>query len=461
LSLLIRYAAVFSHDVAEGLPGPLKSLALFMAVLFLALPLAGFMGWGYLPFWWMTLLFIFASREERAVSLFLIVALGLSSLALPLIEHQRSVEAATEARTLHLLAGGGTSVEAEALVEARLTKDPTDAEWSLLSANLLRRGGRFDEAAAALRPKAAADPRFEHNAAVLAFSKEMELKSGNYEGARQGFTRASESAASARDKATALYNLSLVQANTLDFDGAKATRAKGDALDGALLARHDRLFAFDRDGSTLQSPPDIVPNPDRLVSGALPTFGFTVQNAFSRLSVIALVLLLLIPTVMRFRGAQSFSKQCPKCGATFCWLCQTRSTSQDVCSQCHHLFVVKRGIPPAAKAAKNAEISAYITRKALSHRLASVLAPGSGHLSVGHFSFGLPVLLVWALCVGGALTLHFLAPLILSAQPVGSMFKIVFAVVAAITYILAQAVQPQAPVVAPPPRRTRAAEQEA
>ena len=460
-ALLLRYAAVFSHDVTEGLPGALKSLALFMSVLFLALPLAGFMGWGYLPFWWATLFFIFASRPERIVSLVLIVGLGLSGLALPLIEHQRAIEAARDARTLYLLADGGTSVDAEALVAERLAKDPSDAEWSLLSANLSRRGGRFDEAAAALQPRASADPRFDHNAAVLEFNKAIETNSSNYDGARPGFTRASESASALRDKATALYNLSLVEANSLQFDPAKATRAKGDALDAALLARYDRLYSFDRNGSMLQAPPDIVPDPMRIVAGALPEARFTTENAFGRLSVIALVLLL-IPAVVRFRGAQSFSKQCPKCGTTFCWLCQTRSTSQDVCSQCHHLFVVKRGIPPAARSAKNAEISAYVTRKALFHRLASLAAPGSGHLAVGHFNFGLPVLLAWAGCAGAAIAIHFLAPLILAAQPIGTTLKMVFAGLAVVTYVLAQAVEPRAPVVAPPPRRTRAgADQEA
>jgi hypothetical protein len=163
---------------------------------------------------------------------------------------------------------------------------------------------------------------------------------------------------------------------------------------------------------------------------------------------------------VRFRGAQSFSKQCPKCGTTFCWLCQTRSTSQDVCSQCHHLFVVKRGIPPAARAAKNAEITSYVNRKALFHRVASLAAPGAGHVSVGHFTFGVPVLLVWAVSAGVVITLHYLAPLVLAGAPLGSTLKTAFGVIAALAYVAAQVVKPQAPVVAAAPRRIRP-EQEA
>ena len=453
-ALLLRYGAVFSHDVAEGLPDPLKSLALFMAVLFCALPLAGLMGWGYLPFWWLALLFIFQSRPEKAVSTALLIALALSSLALPKVLHQRAVEASPTARPLYLVANGGTSVEGEAAVRERLAADPTDTEWSLLSASLSRRAGRFDEATQALLAKANADPRFAHNAAAL------ELNKGNFPDAVSGFTAATEASISARDRATALYNLSLVQVNTLSFDQSKESRKKGDALDAAALARYDRLFSFDRGGSMLQAPPDIVPEPSRILKGAIPVFRLTADNAVSRLTLVAVVLLLFIPAILKFRGAQSFSKQCPKCGTTFCWLCQTRSTSQDVCSQCHYLFVVKRGIPPAARAAKNHEITRYVTVKALLHRIASLVAPGAGHLSVGHFSLGLPVLLLWAVSAGAVVTLRYLAPALITGGPLGSALQTAFGLLAALTYLVAQAVKPKAPVVAAAPRRVRP-EQEA
>jgi tetratricopeptide (TPR) repeat protein len=453
-ALLLRYVSVFNHDVSEGLPGPLKPLALFMAVLFLALPVAGLMGWGYLPFWWMTLFFIFATKPEKMVSIVLLVALAISGFALPLITHQRDVEATREARVLDLLARGGTSVEAENLVRDRIVADPDNTEWSLLAANLARRAGRFDEAAAALQARASSDPRFAHNAAAL------ELNKGNFAPTLPAFTQASEAPLSSRDKATALYNLSLVEVNTLAFDKSKESRNKGDALDAALLARYDQLFSYDREGSTLHAPPDILPEAGKLTGPAIPVADMSLDNSLSRLSVIAIGLLLFIPGVVKFRGVQSFSKQCPKCGTTFCWLCQTRSTSQDVCSQCHYLFVVKRGIPPAARAAKNAEITNYVTRKALLHRIASFAAPGAGHLAVGHFNFGLPLIFVWAVSLGIVITVQFLAPLVVAATPLGSTLKMIAGVIALITYVAAQAIKPQPPVVAPAPRRVRP-EQEA
>lgn len=449
LALVLRYVAVFSHDVAESLSGPLRSLALFMAVLFIALPLAVFLGWGYLPFWWMALFFIFQSRQEKAVSLVLLVSLALSSLTVPLLNIQRAIDAAPQARPLYLVANGGTSVEGEAIVRARVAGYPEDPDWLLLSANLSRRAGRFGEAEATLLARADADPRFAHNAAVL------EVNKGNFSAALPALTTASGASLSSRDQATALYNLSLVQLNALKFEESKQSRTKGDELDAPLLARYDRLLWFDRTGSTLQAPPDITPDPSKVIGRSIPAPAFTPENAFTRVALVAIVLLLLIPAVGRFRGRQSFSKQCPKCGTTFCWLCQTRSTSQDVCSQCHHLFVVKRGIPPAARAAKNAEITNFITFKALRHRIASLVAPGCGHLSVGHFNFGLLVLLAWAFSVGGFVTLHYLAPLIVAGSLLGPILKTGFGVIAAISYVAAQVVKPEPPVLVSAPRRTR------
>ncbi len=447
LALLLRYAAVFSHDVAEGLPDSLKSIALFMAVLFLAMPLAAFLGWGYLPFWWVTLLFIFQSRAERTVSVVILVALVLSSLAIPMITHQRAVAAAPSARPLYLVASGGTSAEAEALLRRRATEDPTDLDWSLLSASLSRRAGRFDEAAAALATRAGADPRFAHNASAI------ELMRGNFTGAVPGFIQASEAPLSPRDRATAFYNLAIGQVNTLDFEQGKESRQRGDAIDSPALARYDRLFSFDRDGSTLQAPPDIVPPASRIIGSAIPAFHFTLDNLSGRLLIIALALLLFIPAVVKVRGAHSFSKQCPKCGTTFCWLCQTRSTSQLVCSQCHHLFVVKRGIPPAARAAKGQEIARYATIRDVLHRASSVAAPGAGHLSVGDFRLGLPLLLVWAVSLGSVVTVQYLAPQPVSGGPLGSTLKIGFGVLSVLAYALAQMVKPRLPAVASVRRR--------
>jgi hypothetical protein len=446
-ALLLRYAAVFSHDVAEGLPDALKSMALFMAVLFLALPLAGFLGWGYLPFWWVTLLFIFQSKAEKTVSIVILVALALSSLAIPIITHQRAVAAAPLAQPMYLVASGGTSVEAEGLVRSYLEQDPTEMDWSLLSANLSRRAGRLDEAAAVLAARTGADPRFAHNAAAL------ELMRGNFAGAMSGFAQASEASLSSRDRATAFYNLSLAQVNALAFDQSKESRQKGDAIDGPALARYDRLFSFDRDGSTLQAPPDIVPPASRILGPAIPALHLTPDNVGGRLLIVAVALLLLIPGVVKFRGAQSFSKQCPKCGTTFCWLCQTRSTSQQFCSQCHHLFVVKRGIPPAARAAKAREISRYTTIRDLLHRASSLAAPGAGHLSVGHFTLGLPLLLVWAFSLGSLISVQYLAPHLVSGGPLGSTLKAGLGVLGVLTYLLAQAVKPRPPVVATVQRR--------
>jgi hypothetical protein len=118
------------------------------------------------------------------------------------------------------------------------------------------------------------------------------------------------------------------------------------------------------------------------------------------------------------------------------------------------MFVVKRGIPPAARAAKNLEIARYATTRSLLHRVSSLIAPGAGHLAVGHFTLGLPVLLLWAICAGAVITLHYLAPTLVAGAPLGPRLTSVFGAAAALTYVAAQIVKPRPPVVVAP-RRVR------
>ena len=123
--------------------------------------------------------------------------------------------------------------------------------------------------------------------------------------------------------------------------------------------------------------------------------------------------------------------------------------------------MVKRGIPPAARSAKNREITRYVTIKALLHRIASLAAPGAGHLAVGDFMVGFPVLMVWAVCAGTVITVHYLAPMLVAGEPLGPMFRNWFGGVAFLTYLVAQAVKPKAPVVAPVQRRVAKVDEEA
>ena len=76
------------------------------------------------------------------------------------------------------------------------------------------------------------------------------------------------------------------------------------------------------------------------------------------------------------------------------------------------------------------------------------------------FTVGLPVLIVWALSAGGLLTVQYLAPLLVAGAPLGSTLQTGFGAVAALTYVIAQAVKPKAQLVAAAPRRVRP-EQEA
>jgi hypothetical protein len=446
VGLLLRYGSVLAHDVMESLPESLKPASLFLAALFLALPLAGLMGWGFLPFWWMAVLFIFQVPAERIASGVLLALLAAVGAAFPGMEAPRRLVGAVAAERLLDIARGGVNGEGVAAIAGRAAAAPEDADLRLLKANLLRRGGRPAEALAALT-EGGGDPRFAHNAA--AFS----LLSGAAPEAIAGFQGA-VAAGPPRDRAIANYNLSLAMKNSLRLDEGNAARRAGDAIDADLLARFDRIFTYDRDGANVPAPPEISP---ALAIPELRPASLGARDLLNRLSAFALVVTALILVLMSWRGNRSFSKQCEKCGQTFCWLCQVRSTSVEVCSQCFHLFVVRKGISAQARTAKNAEIERFNLYKGLLHRVFGLIAPGSSHVAAGHWALGLPLLLVWGLAAGVAGMQRTVAPPVLAEGPLGStLFNGAVALIG-LAVVLAQAIKPKPPVIVRP-RRERGEE---
>lgn len=441
VGLLLRYGPVLAHDLMEALPGALKPTSLFLAALFLALPLAGLLGWGFLPFWWMAVLFVFQVPAERAASGVIIGLLALSGTVLPAIDAPRRLVGAVAAERALDVARGGVNGEAASTLATRSAESPDDADLRLLRANLLRRSGRGAEALAALT-EGGGDPRFAHNAAAFA------LLAGAAPEALAGFEGA-VAAGPARDRAIANYNLSLAFKNSLRLDEGAAARRAGDAIDAALLARFDRILTYDRDGANVPAPPEISP---ALAIPGLLGASLTARDMLNRLFAFALVIVAFVLVLMSWRGNRSFSKQCEKCGQTFCWLCQVRSTSVEVCSQCFHLFVVRKGISAQARAAKNQEIDRFNLYKNLQHRLFGALAPGSSHVAAGHWIVGLPVLLVWASGLGLVLTLRMSAPPILSQGPLGSTAANVGIGLAVLAFVVAQAIKPKPPVIVRPKR---------
>ena len=69
IALLLRRGALLKHDVEEWLgPGRSSSSALAVVLALLLLPAVTFQGWGWLPLWWLALLFVYLDLGERALA---------------------------------------------------------------------------------------------------------------------------------------------------------------------------------------------------------------------------------------------------------------------------------------------------------------------------------------------------------------------------------------------------------
>ena len=101
LALLIRHGGLLRHDIEEWLgPAQSRAASLALSLLLLLLPLATFQGWGWLPLWWLALLFSYFDRTEKAMAALVaagVVAVGpaLEVLELRLVTTRNPLYAAS------------------------------------------------------------------------------------------------------------------------------------------------------------------------------------------------------------------------------------------------------------------------------------------------------------------------------------------------------------------------------
>ena len=82
----------------------------------------------------------------------------------------------------------------------------------------------------------------------------------------------------------------------------------------------------------------------------------------------------------RWRGPRMFTLRCVKCGTPFCKRCQLGTAAGGLCTQCHHLFVVRDGVSGPARNQKLLEVQEEEGRRDRVFRILSLVAPGAGQV---------------------------------------------------------------------------------
>lgn len=461
LALLLRHGTLLLHDLQESLGSGAVAVAFFAFLLLI--PSVAFQGWAWLPLWWMALLFVYLSRAEKA----LVVMLVLAAVALgPMVTALQLRTAA--ARNPLFWAGVQALEEAADLrsiaeVEAAARRYPDDRDFVYLLAALYRKAGRYEDAAALYRGILSTYPQdgiARNNLANLDFAR------GDFPAALASYKHAAEGGGSPEVMATLYYNESQAHFQKFEYPAGQEARSRADRLAGGRIAGYDRLWRYDKGDYAVV---DLGLSPEQVTAKFVGTpEGVAVKNmvretepgsaeaarilagTLNRLAGFAGVFLLVVLALSAWRGRRMFTMHCLKCGTAFCRRCHLGAVAAGLCSQCHHLFMVRDGVSGPARNRKLLEVQAEDDRRGRMFRVLSLLSPGAGHVYTHRPLLGALFILLWS----GTLVAAVLAGRLLPVTEAPRRFAwpwglALAAILLAATYALANRMRPDFEVAVP------------
>lgn len=439
--LLARYVPLLFHDMDERLGHIVgRPLARALTVLLLGLPVLLLQGFGFLPYWWAALLFVYMTWVERGWTL---AALVLGIVAVPgldAIEGRIGTAETPLMRAGRVALDGIASPYQIAQIERAAKERPADRDLALVVALQHRRAGRDQQAKAAyeeLLKVAPGDPRMLNDLGNLSYAY------GDYAAAIERYDEALASA-TGETRAVVLSNKSLAHQQRFEFDKARDVSAEADALRSAWLSARAALFAGEQNQPAVVL--DLVPEEHGFIGRlADPEANHPLWRSFTNRFAAALGIGILVALVSNaLRGKARKTVRCQMCGTVFCGLCNVGKPAESLCSQCYHLFAVRTGISAKAKAAKLSAVRSEDRNRSWTYGLLSALAPGSGHVFAGRPSAGAVLGTVFTL----GLALYFLADRLLpqwNDAPVLGLGRVAFygIAAAAVTWLAAQLLKPR------------------
>jgi tetratricopeptide (TPR) repeat protein len=456
--MLVRHAPLLAHDLEEHFGGVRAApLARGLATLILLLPVVAFQGWGFLPIWWLGVLFVYLTSQERAAaSIVLLLSLGCGPLVATV-----EARAALERNPLYGAVLRATETPGDsrtlALLEAAAAQTKDDRDLQYLVASSYKKADRYDEAAARYQAMLQADP-----ADLVALNNlgNIDYARQEYAAALARYRQGIEQNPGRTVAATLHYNLSLAQYQKFEYEPAKDSRAQADRLSAELTRGYDALWRRDKGDPAavdLGLDPALVEakfrgaregvarknmvgkEPAGLPDGG----GFSPEQLLNRVTVMVVLAGLAFGALSRWRGERAFTARCNKCGTPFCRRCHLGASPAGLCSQCHHLFVIRDGVSGPARNQKLTEVQEEEVRRERIFRGLSVAAPGAGQIYGRRPLAGLLLLAIWAACLAWA----FVSLRVLSLTDVASSMARpwglwIAGLAALLTYLFAQRLGP-------------------
>lgn len=408
LAMLIRMGSLLMHDLEEEL-GPSRGVpfARGVFVLLLLLPLVLFQGYGWLPLWWMSLLFVYLNMMERIVALLLLAA----SIAIVPVVGLLDVLGRGQQNPLYRAAliavEGGPDALAVAALDRAAQANADDRDLRYLLARQHRKAGRDEEAASIYREILKTDAK---NPFALNNLANIEFYRGEFAAAIARYKQGIEQSTAPRFLATFYYNLAQAHLQKFEFQPAAEARQHADRVAGDLTRGYESRWRYEKAGAAVAAVIDLTLTDDELAAKfAGSSEGLAAKNVagqavsggpgltdslVNRFLGAALVFALTSFAISRWRGNRLITLRCGRCGTPF----RRRVTAQDtgeLCTQCFHLFVVKDGVSPSAKNKKLLEVQAEDDRRARTFRILSLLLPGAGQVFGRQPLPGMLLLLAW------------------------------------------------------------------
>jgi tetratricopeptide (TPR) repeat protein len=408
LAFLLRHGTLLLHDLEESFGGgrvPAVPVIIFAALLLL--PALTFQGYGWLPFWWLTLLFVYMSGLEKAVAaVLMLLGLGVGPLVTALQEASMAQQNPLFRASLSSLEGGPDS-RALLDLEDAVRKYADDRDLVYLLALQYKKAGRYDDAAGLYRDILRTEP---DDGIALNNLANIEFANGEFPAAIARYKQGIESNPPPEVAATYYYNLSLAHLQRFEYQPAQEARSHADRAASGLVRDYDRLWKYDKGDYAVV---DLGLDENRvaakfagvesgvgrknlagkpLAKGGLEQWLPAMRNRFAAFVGLFLVLTLVIA---RIRGKKMFTMRCVKCGTPFCRHCHLGAAVEGLCTQCHHLFMVRDGVSGPARNQKLLEVQKEDERRGRIFRILSLLSPGAGHVYAQRVLVGFLLVFVW------------------------------------------------------------------
>jgi tetratricopeptide (TPR) repeat protein len=408
LAMILRHGALLLHDIEEFVGPGRGSVALAVYAVVLLLPVITFQGYGWLPVWWLALLFGYLGTVERVVTGIILAAFVATGPVVKSLESHLLARHNLLYQASVLSVEGGPDNRATQVLEDARRAQLDDRDLVFLLAAQYKKAGRYDDSAALYREVLREEA---NHAAGLNNLANLEFAAGEFKAAIARYKQAIETNPPAPVAATLYYNLSLAHLQLFEFQPATEARSQADRLDSGLVRSYDALWKYSDKNEYAVVDLNLTPEEayskfaglrqglrHKNVMGRGATVASTEWGPalMNRFTVAPLLFAVVAFVVRRWRGARMFTMKCVKCGTPFCRRCHLGAAAAGLCTQCHHLFVVRDGVSGPARNQKLLEVQKEDERRERVFRILSLLAPGAGHLYAQKTIGGVLLLLVWS-----------------------------------------------------------------